>query len=575
MKPDRLIVLKFGGSVLASEEAIPGVVHEIYRNLRRGRKVIAVVSALAGTTDALVRQARRWSDDPDPEGLAALLATGEATSAALLALGLSRAGIRSVILDAERIGLKTRGPQLNAEPADLDAGAVDAVLDRCPVAILPGFVGRDREGGPSLLGRGGSDLTALFAAHALKGSCRLIKDVNGLYERDPSEHPFPANRFASITWRDALALKTEAIQPKAIRFAWKHSLPFEVTSLQAHRSTVVGEGPTRLETAEDGDRPLRVALLGLGTVGLGVYRALRAQPDRFEVTAIVVRNPDKPREKDVVRSLVTADPRRAFRSRCDVVVEAMGGRDPAAQWLTAALDAGIDVVTANKEVMAIHGPALECSAARRGVRILSSACTGGGVPVLETIGELSKRGEIRSVTGVLNGTTNFVLDRMAAGVGFDEAVKEAQEKGFAEPDPTSDLDGSDAAWKLAILARAAFGKRLDPLGIDRTGITGVDPARIRTARAEGGAVRLQAVARRTPMGLEASVRPEVLPGDHPLAGAHGEENVVVIEREGAGRVVLRGKGAGRWPTTESVLGDILELARCRKLQRFMQSAQPV
>jgi homoserine dehydrogenase len=193
------------------------------------------------------------------------------------------------------------------------------------------------------------------------------------------------------------------------------------------------------------------------------------------------------------------------------------------------------------------------------------------VPVLETIGEISRKGRIRSIVGVLNGTTNFVLDRIASGTGFDEAVKEAQEKGFAEPDPSADLDGSDAAWKLAILARAAFGKRLDPLGIDRTGIVGIEPARVQGARSEGGAVRLQAACRRTPKGLAAFVRPEVLPGDHPLAGAHGEENVIVIEREGAGPVVLRGKGAGRWPTTESVLGDILELARCRKLHRFAQT----
>jgi homoserine dehydrogenase len=460
MKLRRLIVLKFGGSVLASEEAIPGVVHEIYRNLRRGRKVVAVVSALLGTTDALLTKAKQWSDDPDPEGLATLLATGEATSAALLALGLSRAG------------LKTRGPRLNAEPADLDVASIRTLLERCPVAILPGFVGTHFEGGPSLLGRGGSDLTALFAAHKLEGSCRLIKDVNGLYECDPSEHPFPARRFKSISWRDALALDTEAIQPKATRYAWKHSLPFEVTSLQAQRGTLVGEGPTRLEVAGDEGKRLRVALLGLGTVGLGVYRALKAQPDRFEVTAIVVRNTKKPRGNDVPSSLITHDPCRAFRSGCEVVVEAMGGRDPAYQWITAALEAGIDVVTANKEVMALHGPALERSAARRGVRILSSACTGGGVPVLENIQELSGQCTIRSITGVLNGTTNFVLDRLAGGAGFDEAVKEAQVKGFAEPDPTSDLDGSDAAWKLAILARAAFGKRLDPLGISRPGVSG-------------------------------------------------------------------------------------------------------
>jgi homoserine dehydrogenase len=288
-------------------------------------------------------------------------------------------------------------------------------------------------------------------------------------------------------------------------------------------------------------RPLRVGLIGCGTVGLGVFRLLEGRPDRFVCSGIAVRDPSRPR--DVPRWLLTGDVAEVI-ARSDVVVELAGGVDPARTWLAAALGAGKHVVTANKAVLAAEGPRLERIAAGRGVRLLGSAAVGGAVPVLETIDRLRGEG-ILAFEGVLNGTSGYVLDRLAAGLPFDAAVAEAQAKGFAEADPTEDLDGTDAARKLTLVVRAAWG------------VT-VDPPRLPVGPGVPPGSKLVASARLTSTGVEASVEPRLLRPDHPLAGLRGEENgIVVTTRRGV--EVLRGKGAGRWPTAIAVLSDLLSI----------------
>ena len=182
-----ITVLKLGGSVLASEDALPRAIHEIYREVRDGRAVVAVVSAFRGVTDALARRARSILPQPTPEALATLLGTGETETTALLALALGRAGIPAAVLDAERLHLLAAGDPLDADPVSIDARPIAAALAEVPVAIVPGFIARDQSGRRVLLGRGGSDLTALVVGAALDGSrVRLIKDVPGLFDRDPA-----------------------------------------------------------------------------------------------------------------------------------------------------------------------------------------------------------------------------------------------------------------------------------------------------------------------------------------------------------------------------------------------------
>jgi len=261
-----LTVLKFGSSVLRSEADLPVVVAEIEACLRAGSRVVAVVSAIGSGTEALLARAGKlgclpaaalkaaWSRPATPApapfaageaALAALLATGEATSAALLGLALDLAGVPSTVLDAGRVGPFTRGPQLDAEPCALDARAVLRALDARPVAVLPGFVGRDDDGNFSLLGRGGSDLSALFVARELAASgCRLLKDVDGIYEHDPAQAGPRPRRFATLSWEHALQLDETIVQRKAVQYAYRHRMPFEVGRC-ADRATVIGTPDSR------------------------------------------------------------------------------------------------------------------------------------------------------------------------------------------------------------------------------------------------------------------------------------------------------------------------------------------
>ncbi len=276
-----LVVLKFGSSVLRGEEDLPCVAAEIDRHVGKGCRVVAVVSAIGRHTEELIQRAISLghtfdasfpvagedvdaSDSapvsdaagaPAETAFAALLATGEATSAALVGLALDRVGVPFSILCAGRVGPFTRGPQLDAQPCAFDVSSVTRALGRRPVAILPGFVGRDAEGGFSLLGRGGSDLTALFVAHSLSADrCRLLKDVDGVYERDPAIRTTARpRRYASLDWNDALRMDDAILQRKATQFAYRHRVEFEVGRCGSEAGTLVGAAGTRL-TPDGGKR---------------------------------------------------------------------------------------------------------------------------------------------------------------------------------------------------------------------------------------------------------------------------------------------------------------------------------
>ena len=306
--------------------------------------------------------------------------------------------------------------------------------------------------------------------------------------------------------------------------------------------------------------PLRVALLGCGTVGGGVLARLLAAPGLFQVTGVAVRDLGRDRDPAVPRGLLTGDPAALVEGEADVVVELLGGREPA-HWLIArALDRGLHVVTANKALLAGEVDALAERASRRGVSLRFSAAVGGALPALEAVRRAAASGRVRGVAGVLNGTCNFVLDRCAAGASFPEAVALARDAGYAEADPTLDLDGSDSAQKLSLLIREAFGETVPWEEIPRRGIADLDVRALAAAARKGRRVRLVASCERSETGLSAGVRPFDLPPDHPFAGIAGAENALLIELEGGDRVRIAARGAGRWPTTEAVLADLHDLA---------------
>lgn len=564
-----VIVLKLGGSVLADEPSLELAVHEVYRQVRAGRKVVAVVSAVGDTTNTLIRRAKGVSNTPDDEALAALLHTGEHAAVPLLALALDRAGIPAGVLDSARIGLTARGSRLDADPIGLDSDAIGAALERAPVVVVPGFVARLEDGSPALLGRGGSDLTALFIGHRFGAPVRLLKDVAGLYEWDPSQ-PGPRPRlYRSLGWDEALGLDGRIVQHKALRFARSVGLGFEVAGLNRSGATRVGPGSTTFERSDDSSwRPstLRLGLLGLGTVGLGVLRGLERLAPAIEPTHAAVRGIRKHLDAGVASHLLTTDPWSVVQGDADAIVEAIGTVTPALVLVRAALQAGKHVITANKALIAEHGDELERLAAEQGVRLLYAAAVGGSVPVLETIGALRKAGRrITRVRAVINGTSTFVLDRLGEGRRIEDAVHLAQACGFAEADATTDLDGTDAAHKLVLIARGATDRWVRVESVAKQGIEQIRSEEARAHAAAGRRVRLVATADFGPRGeSRLRVAPEVLGADDPLWASRDEVNVVSIESalgESTKATVLRGRGAGRWPTAESVLGDVLEIAR--------------
>ena len=245
MAKQPLAVLKFGGSVLGTGRDYAAAVAEVKRHLRRGERVLAVVSALKGATDSLLADAHYFGPEPEPAATASLLATGEAASAAKLALALNAAGIEAALLDPSAIGLVTRGPLLDADPVGVDDEALRHALERSGAAVIPGFFGRDSSGGYALFGRGGTDLTALFLAHRLGArTCRLLKNVDGVYERDPAEGQRAPRRYESISWDDALKLGSRVIQPKGLHYARRERIEFDVAAVGASGGTRVGAGPT-------------------------------------------------------------------------------------------------------------------------------------------------------------------------------------------------------------------------------------------------------------------------------------------------------------------------------------------
>lgn len=556
MQSEAIIVLKFGSSVLRSERDLPTAAHEIYRWWREGFQVVAVVSAFGNTTDELTQRARAACEQPTDELVAALLATGETASSALLGLALNRSGIPTAVLDAEQAGLATDGPVLDSNLTSIDTSGVLEAL-RNGVVVLPGFVGRGRSGKTTLLGRGGSDLTALFIAQRLGAVCRLIKDVDGLYTSDPnSTNGLPATRFVRVSYATAARVGGAVVQPKAIEFAERHRLRVSVSSVGSSQATEIGPHADSIALSEARVQPLRVALLGCGTVGGGVYQRLSALPEIFDVVGVGTRNAEHAIQSDVPVRLITARLEALIAEPVDVVIELLGGEEPARTLVSKALRLGRHVVTANKSLLASDVASLERLASSNGVALKYNAAVGGVVPALETVSRARRFGSLHSIAGVLNGTTNFILDRVANGSDLAGAISAAQQNGFAERDPQLDLNGTDAAQKLFLLARAAFDVDLPLNSIKQQGIQNLNPK-----QNNGHITRLVAECRRESHGFAATVSPVELPFDHPLASVSGVENRLLIQSQTGRSWDVCGSGAGRWPTTEAILADLFDLWR--------------
>jgi homoserine dehydrogenase len=330
------------------------------------------------------------------------------------------------------------------------------------------------------------------------------------------------------------------------------------------------------------DRPLRLAVLGAGTVGREVIRGVLEHGSRLvaagsppvAVVGIAVRDLPRAAERGLPEPLLTDAPAHLVAAEeIDVVVELMGGDEPAHTLIAAALGAGRHVVTANKHVVAHHGAELEAVSRRTGAALRFEAAVGGGIPVLAPLAGDLAANEVHRVRGIVNGTTNFILTSMAeSGRSYAEALEEAQDLGYAEADPSGDVEGDDAVNKLVILARLAFGRWLDPGSVVRRpptvrgdgapGITGVTDREIEGAEALGYTIRLLATAERRPNGgIAAAVLPTCVPADSPFGWTAGVTNRIEVEGEPIGSVGIAGPGAGGPETSSAVLADIVAVAR--------------
>ncbi|WP_028650973.1 homoserine dehydrogenase [Nocardioides halotolerans] len=323
-------------------------------------------------------------------------------------------------------------------------------------------------------------------------------------------------------------------------------------------------------------RRLRVAVLGCGSVGSQVVRLLQEQAGDLaarvgapvDLVGVAVRRLDAPREVEIADGLLTTDAAALVaRDDVDLVVEVIGGIEPARTLILSALENGASVVTANKALLAEDGPTLFEAAEKAGRDLYYEASVAGAIPILRPLRESLAGDTVTRVLGIVNGTTNFILDKMdSSGAGFTEALEEAQGLGYAEADPTADVEGFDAAAKAAILASLAFHSRVTASDVHREGITEVTAADVQSAKDMGSVVKLLAICELRPgkdgeSSVAVRVHPAMIPRSHPLASVREAFNAVFVESEAAGQLMFYGPGAGGAPTASAVLGDLVTVAR--------------
>ena len=547
-----VVVLKFGSSILRTQADAPAAASEIYGHVRAGRKVVAVVSAFGGQTDKLLADARTLGLDHENDLLPGYVALGEELSAALTAIACDRIGLDAVALSVRELGILAEGPAEHAHPCGLRGDPLRQALADHQVVVVPGFGAVRPDGRLALLGRGGSDLTAVFIAAELGlDHVRLVKDVDGLYDRDPASASGKPLRYRRASWEEARRVGGALVQHDAIDLGEQRGVEIEVAALGRASGTIVGA-----HSAPPGpsvpDAPVRVAIAGCGVVGGGLLA--RLLPDtRYEVVGVLVRNPNKVRDVAAPQSLYTADRDALLDLKPDLLVEALSEGGAGYDLIRCALERGIDVASANKQAISRDPAGLQALAKEHGAHLAYSAAVGGGAPMIETLRAARAAGLVAGFEAVLNGTVNFMLDRLAAGADFADALADARVAGFAEEDPSSDLEGRDAAAKVRLLAFEAFGETPEGDSIGRDELS--------AAFKPAGPVRQIGACHRKDGALDASVTLDQNLSDPLFLALRGERNALKVYGVDGRVWSCKGRGAGRWPTTESVLADVADIIR--------------
>lgn len=318
-------------------------------------------------------------------------------------------------------------------------------------------------------------------------------------------------------------------------------------------------------------KKVKIALLGLGNVGRGVWMILNSNKEEImkrcgyevEVAKVLVRDKNKPRGVDIPDELVTTDFNEVLEDdSIKIVVEVMGGMEPAREYMLRCMEKKKHIVTANKMLLATGGDELFEKADEMGIMFQYEASVAGGIPIIKGIDESLTANKIQNLYGIVNGTTNYILSKMELeDADFDEALKEAQEKGYAEADPTSDVEGHDAQYKLAILSSLAFGSKIDVNNVYREGITKIQAVDMKYAKEFKMGIKLLAIAKEVDGKVELRVHPTMIPKKHPLANVYDSYNAVFIKGNAVGDLMFYGRGAGDLPTGSAVVSDIVSIVR--------------
>ncbi len=318
-------------------------------------------------------------------------------------------------------------------------------------------------------------------------------------------------------------------------------------------------------------RTVNVGIIGLGTVGGGVYRLITTHAERYRknlgidlrIARVCNRSEKRAHELGIDPEQFTSDWRDVVSDpSIDIVVEVIGGEHPATEIFEQSFAAGKHVVTANKALLGRHMEKLAAAARTAGVQLRCEASCGGGIPIVNTLEHDLSGNEVITVAGIVNGTTNYILSRMAEeGLGYEEVLADAQRLGYAEADPTADVDGLDAASKIAILSSIGFATRITTDDVHAQGIRAISAQDIEVARKLGYAIKMLAIGRRTDSGIDVRVHPAMIPASHPLAGVSGAMNAVYVVGDAVGETMFYGAGAGAFPTASAVVGDVLALAK--------------
>ncbi|MFS0554424.1 homoserine dehydrogenase [Brevibacillus sp. 179-C9.3 HS] len=320
---------------------------------------------------------------------------------------------------------------------------------------------------------------------------------------------------------------------------------------------------------------IKLGLMGFGTVGTGVVRIIQAHQEdlqkqtglAIEISRILVQDAEKARNISFVEGALTTDPAKLLDDpEIEVIVEVIGGINPAKEYILAALERGKHVVTANKDLMALHGAEILEKAQEKGCDVFYEASVAGGIPILRALVEGFSSDRIAKMMGIVNGTTNYILTKMSQeGAEYSEVLKEAQALGYAEQDPTSDVEGFDAARKMAILATLGFRVPMKLEDVDVKGISSVSKEDIAYGKQLGYEIKLLGLARRDEEAIEVSVQPTLVPKSHPLASVNGVFNAVYVHGEAVGETMFYGPGAGELPTATAVVSDLVTVVKNRKL----------